>query len=100
MTREQIIEAMARLVHPSVWGDDLPIPTRAATVEFHRGRQESSQRMAAALSAIEALGYVVMPKDCGENDEAVFHSKITVTRQGSILNFEDGRRAMIEAGKV
>ena len=49
MTREELIEAMARGIDQIQ--DDEPPPSRPAMLRADR-----------ALSAIEALGYVVMPK--------------------------------------
>lgn len=90
MTREQIIEAMARAQyasepHSSFW-----------LLNDHRTMCD------AALSAIEALGYVVVPREATEYmiDIGACHEDQDhdIFDEGHIAT--EVYRAMIEAGKV
>lgn len=46
------VEAIARVVDPAAWMDDLPVPTRANTIQFHERRQASCETARRILSAL------------------------------------------------
>ena len=51
LTSEEAVEAGARAVDPGIWKDDLPVPTRSDTIQFHARRQASVTEARAAIQA-------------------------------------------------
>lgn len=48
---DEVVGAGARGLDPAIWKDDLPVPTRSDTIQFHARRQASVTEARAALSA-------------------------------------------------
>jgi hypothetical protein len=46
------VETVARIVDPCAWANDLPVPTRADTIQFHERRQASCEMARRILSTI------------------------------------------------
>ncbi|MEN6548922.1 MAG: hypothetical protein ABFE07_22995 [Armatimonadia bacterium] len=62
MTREELIEVMARANSPELWSDDPVIAHRAASpIKVSLAREGSLANAAITLAAIEAAGCMVVP---------------------------------------
>ena len=46
------IERIAALIDPAVWAEQLPIPTRADTIDWHQRRQASAGIAKAIIAEI------------------------------------------------
>ena len=57
------VEAVARVLDPDIWADDLPVPTRGSVEDFHARRQRSIKDATAAITTYEAVSGVTKMRD-------------------------------------
>ena len=48
-----MLQKIARAIDPDVWAEDIPVPTAAATVTFHRRRIDSLMAAVRVMGVIE-----------------------------------------------
>jgi DNA-binding transcriptional LysR family regulator len=101
MTRDELIEKMARKIDPAAWmwvatsAGDTPIAAAA--------RQRSLSSASAALSAIESVGLAIVPKEIAPAQIAKGHAAFR-SREDCFQHTDEEMaaiyRAMIEDGRV